>query len=92
MYLIVIAWLYVTLMMAIAETASPSGTLLGALVILLFYAAIPLSLLLYCYVRILRKRNSRRSAAQGTTVNPDAGGEAPAAAQTGSVAPVGKEP
>ena len=92
MYLIVIAWLYVTLMMAIAEAASPSGTLLGALVILLFYAAIPLSLLLYCYVRILRKRNSRRSAAQGTTVNPDAGGEAPAAAQTGSVAPVGKEP
>lgn len=92
MYLIVIAWLYVTLMMALAEAASPSGTLLGALGILLFYAAIPLSLLLYCYLRVLRKRNSRRSAMHGAAIEPDAGGEAPTAAQAGSVAPVGKEP
>jgi hypothetical protein len=31
MYLVVIAWLYVALMMAIAEASSPIGTIIGGL-------------------------------------------------------------
>ena len=31
MYLVLIAWLYVTLMMAVAEASSPTGNLLGAI-------------------------------------------------------------
>ena len=32
MYLVVIAWLYVVLLMALAEAFSPQGTVLGAIV------------------------------------------------------------
>ena len=32
MYLIVIAWFYVTRMMALAEAASPQGSILGAVI------------------------------------------------------------
>ena len=32
MYLVPIAWLYVTVMMAVVEANSPNGTLLGALI------------------------------------------------------------
>ena len=47
MYLVVIAWLYVTLMMAVAEAASPDGTLLGAFVTFALYGALPLVLVVY---------------------------------------------
>ena len=30
MYLVAIAWIYITLMMAVAEACHPQGTLLGA--------------------------------------------------------------
>ena len=47
MYLVVIAWLYVTLMMAVAEAASPDGTLLGAFFTFALYGALPLVLVVY---------------------------------------------
>ena len=42
MYLIVIAWTYVTLMMAVAEATSPVGSVLGAVVTFLLYGALPM--------------------------------------------------
>lgn len=47
MYLVAIAWMYVTLMMAVAEAASPTGTLLGALFTFLLYGLLPLGLVVY---------------------------------------------
>lgn len=47
MYLVAIAWLYVTLMMAVAEATSVNGTLLGAAVTFVFYGLLPLSILMY---------------------------------------------
>lgn len=47
MYLVVIAWLYVTLMMAVAEAASPTGSILGALVTFTLYGLLPLSIVIY---------------------------------------------
>lgn len=47
MYLVVIAWLYVTLMMAVAEAASPTGSILGALVTFALYGLLPLSIVIY---------------------------------------------
>jgi len=41
MYLVLIAWIYVALMMAIAEATSPVGTLLGAVVTFLLYGLLP---------------------------------------------------
>lgn len=100
--LIAIAWLYVALMMAVAEASSPIGSLPGAIVTFLFYGVGPLLLLLYILGTPLRKklRRLRDSEANGATeaepapdagpasAQPDAGGHA--AADT--VAPVRKEP
>ena len=59
MLLVAIAWLYVVLMMAAAEAASPNGTLLGAFFTLLLYGVLPLSISLYLLdtpARRLRRR------------------------------------
>ena len=47
MYLIVIAWMYVVLMMSVAEATSSTGTLLGALVTFFLYGVGPLALVMY---------------------------------------------
>ena len=99
MYLIAIAWMYVVVMMTIAEGASPSGTLLGAFFTFLLYGVLPLSILLYILATPARKRRIKEreqaaAAAQTSDAGaaPDAGGQAPAAAQPGRVAPVREEP
>lgn len=56
MYLVVIAWLYVTVMMAVAEATSPVGSLLGALVTFVLYGLLPLGILVYILGTPGRKR------------------------------------
>ena len=94
MYIVVIAWLYVALMMGVAEANHPQGTLLGAMVTFVLYGVGPVALIAYLLGRSARraarrrredKEDRERAAASG---QPDAGGEAPADA----VAPVRKEP
>lgn len=79
MYLVIIAWIYVVLMMAVAEATSPAGTVLGAIFTFVLYGAAPVSLVVY----LLSRRAGRRSSEA-----PDRGGEAAA----DPVAPVRKEP
>jgi len=64
MYLIAIAWMYVVLMMAVAEALSPQGTVVGAVVTLLLYGVGPLALLLYILGTPLRRRQRRAAEAQ----------------------------
>ncbi len=92
MYLVAIAWMYVVLMMAVAEAVSPQGSVLGAVITLLMYGVGPLALLLYIlgtpHRRRRRKaREAAASAAERSATAPDSGGEAAGDA----VAPVGKE-
>ena len=47
MYLIAIAWIYVVLMMAVAEAISPQGTVIGAIFTFLLYGLMPLAIVLY---------------------------------------------
>ncbi len=47
MYIVVIAWVYVVGLMAVAEATSPAGTLLGALVTLVLYGVLPLSIVVF---------------------------------------------
>ena len=47
MYIVVIGWGYVALMMAAAEAGSRGGTLLGALITLMLYGVLPLSIVMY---------------------------------------------
>ena len=56
MYLIVIAWAYVTLMMAVAEATSPQGTVLGAIVTFGLYGLLPMGILVYILGTPSRKR------------------------------------
>jgi hypothetical protein len=46
-YLIVIGWMYVVLMMSVAEASSTNGTLLGAIVTFFLYGLLPVALVVY---------------------------------------------
>jgi hypothetical protein len=108
MYLIVIAWTYVTLMMAVAEATSPNGTVLGAVITFALYGMLPMGILVYILGTPSRKRaiKAREAAEQAAydaeqaaaaasataSAAPDAGGEAPASAESPTVAAVRKEP
>ncbi|MEY2657490.1 MAG: hypothetical protein EB096_10630 [Betaproteobacteria bacterium] len=56
MYLVAIAWLYVAVMMAIAEATHSQGSILGAIITLLLYGVLPLSLVLYVMGTPMRRR------------------------------------
>ena len=47
MYIVAVAWLYVTLMMAVAEASASNGSVLGAVITFVLYGLLPLSVLLY---------------------------------------------
>ena len=44
MYLVIIAWLYVTLMMAVAEATNTTGSILGAIITFVLYGLLPMAL------------------------------------------------
>ncbi len=94
MYLVAIAWMYVVLMMAVAEAMSSQGTVLGALFTFVLYGLLPLGVLLYILGTPLRRRarlaeEARTSAAVDATAStaPDGSGMAPG----DGVATIGKE-
>lgn len=108
MYLIVIAWIYVALMMSVAEATSSNGTLLGALMTFVLYGAGPVLLVVYLMGapargRAIKKREAAAreqyaAASQGNAASsePDAGSHAPGRAEAVAtdtrVAPVRKKP
>lgn len=86
MYLVAIAWMYVVVMMSVAEATAPNGTVLGAIITFLFYGVLPCVILVYLMGTPMRNRARRaREAAeldqlraQVASSQPDAGSEAPA--------------
>lgn len=107
MYLIAIAWIYVVLLMSIAEATNTTGTVLGALITFVLYGALPLSLVLYLMRTPARRRaiKAREKAEDkqkitdaannnqslSDSVAPDASGHAASAASTDSIPAVRKE-
>jgi hypothetical protein len=102
MYIVPIAWIYVALMMSLAEATSINGSVLGAVITFVLYGLLPVGLVLYIMGTPGRKRQLRerqqqeREAwqAQATAASeqplasaPDTSGHAAADA----VAPVRKE-
>jgi hypothetical protein len=81
MYLVAIAWIYVVVLMALAEATSDGGTWLGATITFLFYGALPLSVALYLLGtparRSARRRATLASAGGAGRVDPDRGGHPP---------------
>jgi hypothetical protein len=82
MYLIAIAWMYVVVMMALAEALSAQGTVLGALFTLLLYGALPLSIVMYLLGTPMRRRARQAAEAEalqqntGSGAQPDGSGHA----------------
>lgn len=101
-HLVVIGWLYVVLMMAVAEATNTTGTVLGAIFTFLLYGLAPVALVVYLMGtpgrrRAIKQREAeaqeaaRRAASEAAAAGsdlPDQRGEAPADA----VPPVRKEP
>ena len=63
MYLVVIAWIYVVLMMSVAEATNTTGTVLGALVTFVLYGLLPVALVVYLMSaparsKAIKKRNA----------------------------------
>ncbi len=87
MYLVVIAWVYVVLLMSLAEAFSSQGSVLGAIVTFLLYGVLPLSIVVY----ILGTPARKRALKQAASAAPDAGGHAPGAAEAASITSVGEE-
>jgi hypothetical protein len=54
--IVAVAWMYVVVMMSVAEAASPQGTVLGAVFTLLLYGVLPLSIVLYIMATPARRK------------------------------------
>lgn len=101
MYLVVIGWMYVVLMMSVAEATNTTGSVLGAIVTFFLYGLLPVALVVYL-MRTPQRRKALKAreaaeleaqrAAEKASADPDAGGHAPGAAEDEGIAPVRKEP
>ena len=93
MYILLVGWLYVVMMMALAEATNVNGSLLGASVTLLCYGLMPVGLAAYFMGRPARRRRREQLAAAeaARSAPPDARGHASGAAEPGGVAPVREE-
>jgi hypothetical protein len=78
MYLVAIAWLYVALMMSVAEANHPTGTLFGSLITFVLYGLLPVALVLYLMGTPQRRRTikareaAERAAARAAETSPTA--------------------
>ncbi len=61
---IVIAWLYVTLLMAVAEASAINGSILGAVVTFTLYGLLPVAIIAYIFATPARKRARKAREAQ----------------------------
>jgi predicted membrane channel-forming protein YqfA (hemolysin III family) len=74
LYLVALGWMYVVLMVALAELLSPQGHWLGALFTLVGGGVLPLAVVLYILATPARRR--ARRAAESAAAKPDRGGHA----------------
>jgi hypothetical protein len=79
MHIIVIAWLYVALMMAVAEATNSTGTVIGAVFTFVLYGVAPVALVVYLMNTPARRRRIKeREAAAQDAAKAAYGPEAPA--------------
>ena len=85
MHLVVIAWLYVALMMAVAEATNTNGTVLGAVFTFLLYGLAPVALVVYLMATPARRRalKAREAAEREAAMRASAASaDAPSTAQS----------
>ena len=84
MHIVAVGWMFVVVMMALAEALSSQGTVLGAVFTFVLYGLLPLSVVLYIMGTPARRR--ARQAAESAA--PNGGG----VAARDAIAPERKEP
>jgi len=89
MYIVAIGWVYVVLMMAVAEATSSQGTVLGAVFTFILYGLLPLGIVLYLMGTPGRRRARKAAeaaeaaaAAAAALTDPNGGGHATGGAVT----------
>ena len=78
MTVVIIAWMYVVLMVAIVEAVGSGGSLLGAAMTLLWWGVLPVSIV--AWLGRAPARRAARKAAQASgdaSIHPDGSGHAP---------------
>lgn len=105
MHLVLIAWIYVALMMAVAEATHSQGSVLGAIFTFFLYGVGPTALVVYLMGAPGRRRaiKAREAAeasalcppdapdAKNSSVQPDGSNHPAGPTEGGMVTPVGKE-
>lgn len=56
MWIVAIAWIYVALMMAMAEATNSQGSVLGAVITFVFYGLAPVALVMYLLGAPMRRK------------------------------------
>lgn len=92
-HLVVIAWLYVVLMMAVAEATNTTGTVIGAIFTFVMYGLAPVALVVYLMLAPARRRRLKeeelaaQDAARRAAAAPPPAGPASDAPDQGSETP-----
>ena len=91
MYIVLIAWLYVAFMMAVAEATSPVGSVLGAFFTFILYGLFPMAIVGYVMGTPAR-RKARQAAEQSASEQSSSAPNTSSEASGNPIAPVRKEP
>jgi mannose/fructose/N-acetylgalactosamine-specific phosphotransferase system component IID len=75
--IIVIGWLFVALLAALAEATAPNGTALGAIFTFLGWGVIPLSIVVYILATPMRRAKQRAVEAEESAQSAQAPQEEP---------------
>ena len=79
MYIVVIAWIYIAILMSVAEANASNGTILGAIITFLLYGLLPLGILSYIMGTQARKRTRRAADPLQVSIDtPNTGRHSPA--------------
>ena len=71
MHIVALAWMFVVVLMTLAEATSTQGTVLGALFTFLLYGVLPLAIVLYVMGAPARGRARRAAGAAESDTNTD---------------------
>jgi len=64
MHIVALGWMFVVVLMSLAEATSPTGTVLGAVFTLLLYGALPVAIIVYVMNTPHRRRARQRREAE----------------------------
>lgn len=68
MWIVAIAWMYVAVMMTVAEATHPQGSILGAIITFVFYGLAPIAIVMYIMGTPARRRARRAAEAAALAV------------------------